>query len=762
MSPPGQSLTKHPDVGCKKQLLLPWVENGSNTCLGEGSGSFLGAITQDLNEEFEPFWSDEAMTEHEIDNSDKDYYLDEEYDSLDNDYVGGTENIPTLDVDVEVEVDEVALNFSDKDTCSDDSDHDLIMDKRLRNARRENLKQQESTPSNSKVHFFVGQSFGSRDEVKKLIRLHAIETRKDLAIVKNDLTRVRAVCRGKIPSFNCDVGSTSGGKQVGRSNEEVKTSCPWVLHISTCKKDESWVVKTLVDIHKCIHPRKVKQCTVSFLAQELVETIKPNPSIPVKVVQDHFQKRYQQTFSSMKCFRAKKMAETHVRGDYEQHYGKLRDYVMELQRTNEDTTVKLDVVSEFNLSSSTRQFKRIYVCLGALKKGFKYGMRDILGLDGTFMKGPFPGQLLTAVGVDPNNDTYPLAYAVVEAETKNSWNWFLEYLGDDLELGRNSNFTFISDRQKGIIPAIAKVFPNVEHRFCLRHIHENMKQQWKGKAYKDHLWKCATTTNVPLFDKSMADFKSFNDKAYEWLLQIPPQHWSRSHFSGRCHCDILLNNICEVFNRQLIDARDQPIITTLEYIREYLMKRIMKVDKMIAKAEGPLTPTATKLFKAIQSEASQQSVLWNGGHKYQVSGAWMEQHVVDLQNKSCSCRKWELTGIPCKHVVATIWYMAENGGNVGLPEMWVHPCYWLDTWKAVYIFKINPLTGMDMWPKSSCPTILTPPLHHKQIGRPKKKRKKSVDELSQPMVKGGKLSRIGKTVTCIKCKKKGHNSRTCK
>ncbi|KAI3669270.1 hypothetical protein L6452_40498 [Arctium lappa] len=68
-------------------------------------------------------WSDEARTEHEIDNSDKDYYLDEEYDSHDNDYVGGTENIPTLDVDVEVEVDEVVLNLSDKDTCSDDSDN---------------------------------------------------------------------------------------------------------------------------------------------------------------------------------------------------------------------------------------------------------------------------------------------------------------------------------------------------------------------------------------------------------------------------------------------------------------------------------------------------------------------------------------------------------------------------------------------------------------------------------------------------------------
>ncbi|KAI3680650.1 hypothetical protein L6452_35423 [Arctium lappa] len=129
---PDQSLTEPANVGCKKNLLLQWVEKGSNNCLGEGSntglnddtcygqgsglgdGSDLGAITQDLVDEFEPFWGDEAMTENEVDS------LDEDDDSLDCDYVGGTEIIPIVDVDVEV--DEVALNLSDKDTCSDDSD----------------------------------------------------------------------------------------------------------------------------------------------------------------------------------------------------------------------------------------------------------------------------------------------------------------------------------------------------------------------------------------------------------------------------------------------------------------------------------------------------------------------------------------------------------------------------------------------------------------------------------------------------------------
>ncbi|KAM0033435.1 putative MULE transposase domain-containing protein [Helianthus debilis subsp. tardiflorus] len=74
----------------------------------------------------------------------------------------------------------------------------------------------------------------------------------------------------------------------------------------------------------------------------------------------------------------------------------------------------------------------MYVCLAALKQGFKALRRDFLGLDGALMKGPFPGQILTAVGVDCNNGLYPVCYAIVESESLSSWTWFLELLGDDL------------------------------------------------------------------------------------------------------------------------------------------------------------------------------------------------------------------------------------------------------------------------------------------------------------------------------------------
>ncbi|GJX20452.1 chloroplast stem-loop binding protein of 41 kDa b, chloroplastic [Tanacetum coccineum] len=140
------------------------------------------------------------------------------------------------------------------------------------------------------------------------------------------------------------------------------------------------------------------------------------------------------------------------------------------------------------------------------------------------MNGPFLGQVLEAIRLDSNNGIYPLAYALVEAESKSSWCWFLQCLGDDIDLHPISNFTFISDRQKGIIPTIKTVFPSVEHRYCLRHIHENMKQGWCEHAYKDLLWRSASATSVKEFEKCMLKLKKMNPKAREWLNKITPEH----------------------------------------------------------------------------------------------------------------------------------------------------------------------------------------------------------------------------------------------
>ena len=64
------------------------------------------------------------------------------------------------------------------------------------------------------------------------------------------------------------------------------------------------------------------------------------------------------------------------------------------------------------------------------------------------MKGEYLGQILTAVGKDGNNGVYPIAFAMVEAETKDSWTWFMKRLLDDIESLRDEGWTFMSNQQK--------------------------------------------------------------------------------------------------------------------------------------------------------------------------------------------------------------------------------------------------------------------------------------------------------------------------
>ena len=89
--------------------------------------------------------------------------------------------------------------------------------------------------------------------------------------------------------------------------------------------------------------------------------------------------------------------------------------------------------------------------------------------------------------------------------------------------------------------------------------------------------------------------------------------------------------------------------------------------------------------------------------------------MVNLNEISCTCRSWEITGFPCKHVVSAIWNKFENGEDAPDVEDWVHPCYKLSTRRAMYLNKIDPINGRSMWPKSDCPFTLTPPKHHTQV-----------------------------------------------
>ncbi|GJY45480.1 mutator type transposase [Tanacetum coccineum] len=192
-----------------------------------------------------------------------------------------------------------------------------------------------------------------------------------------------------------------------------------------------WEVRTLIEDHNCLQSKEIKACTSRFLSDHIIKSLATNLDIHVRAVQDQTHKQFNVGVSKMKAFREKRIATDKMTGSYREQYSLLREYAQELINQNPHNC-------------------------------------------------PWPGQILTAVGVDANNGIYPVAYAIVEAESKASRCLFLNLLREDLCIEANFNYTFISDRQKGLIQVIASVFPSAEHRYCVRHIHENMKSQFKG------------------------------------------------------------------------------------------------------------------------------------------------------------------------------------------------------------------------------------------------------------------------------------------
>ena len=164
--------------------------------------------------------------------------------------------------------------------------------------------------------------------------------------------------------------------------------------------------------------------------------------------------KYVVDISAGKASKARKKDQKAVDGAHTTQFNELWEYFDELRRCSPGSIVLMkvntyndgDLATEHDLAIRLPYFERIYICLKGCKKGFLAGCRPIISVDACHLKTKTSGQLMCAVGRDPNDEYFPLAYAVVETETKDSWTWFLNFLLADI--GDGKTWVFISDQQK--------------------------------------------------------------------------------------------------------------------------------------------------------------------------------------------------------------------------------------------------------------------------------------------------------------------------
>ncbi|KAK8648758.1 hypothetical protein V6N13_129501 [Hibiscus sabdariffa] len=331
------------------------------------------------------------------------------------------------------------------------------------------------------------------------------------------------------------------------------------------------------------------------------------------------------------CQRARVWANKKIRGRLEDEFNKLFDSVYTLKEADPNGT--FDLFVQRPTPSANPIFKRLYVCFGGLKEGFKKHCRPVLSLDGCYLKGDFKGEILASVGRDGNNQIFPVAWAVVEVENRETWAWFLEHIQIDLEIGDGDRFTILSDMQKdayeiklfqGLLEEMQLILPNVEHRFCARDMYANWKKENSGHDMQQLFWACCKATTEAEFHKHSTRMATLKDTA--------------------------------------------------------------------------------------------------------------------LSSHKCTCRYWDLTGIPCSHSICVILF------NYKPLERYVDEAYRKENYQSLYHYALPTIPSEAFW-KDTKMGPLEPPVKRKLPGRPKQKRKREEGETT----KGFKLSKRGSECTCTCC-----------
>ncbi|CAN1276389.1 hypothetical protein LINPERPRIM_LOCUS16000 [Linum perenne] len=192
--------------------------------------------------------------------------------------------------------------------------------------------------------------------------------------------------------------------------------------------------------HDCVADDDIRAATYDYLAKRYLGRFRVDPTWSLKNIVHTIVTDMSLKINRTKAYRMKQAAMRMIHGEDSLQWTKLWDYKVELERTNPGSTVVIDY--------DGLTFTRMYICLEALKTGFVAGCRRFIGVDGCFLKHVNGWQLLSAVGVDGNGGMYPIAWAVVESETTDTWDWFIGLLAADLAITNTIDWTWMSDRQK--------------------------------------------------------------------------------------------------------------------------------------------------------------------------------------------------------------------------------------------------------------------------------------------------------------------------
>ncbi|XP_057748079.1 uncharacterized protein LOC130967277 [Arachis stenosperma] len=237
--------------------------------------------------------------------------------------------------------------------------------------------------------FDLGTRFATIERFKKVVKDSFITEGRELVWIKNDKERVRVGCKSE--------------------------NCPWIAHLSYNKQLQCFQVKSYRSEHTCARDLGSNAADQHWISKKVEKKMITHPHMNTHEAIDFLREEFDLVLHPKMVYRAVKEAKDKIMGNEIEQYGNLRDYLMEIHRSNPRSTALLDVIFQ---PQAPATFDKMYICFDACKMGFKSGCRPLIHLDGAFLKTYHGGQLLSAVTQDANNQFYVIAYAVARSESK--------------------------------------------------------------------------------------------------------------------------------------------------------------------------------------------------------------------------------------------------------------------------------------------------------------------------------------------------------
>lgn len=443
-----------------------------------------------------------------------------------------------------------------------------------------------------------------------------------------------------------------------------KYGCPWRVHAYKGKWKDYWKV-SIVTEHSC-HLAGVdkyhRNLTSAFIAGEMYGSVVDNLDYEPRSIICRIEEKYKYTISYAKAWRAKQKIVQMRFGTFEASYDNLPRLLHYIVRTNSESCYDLQVRPIVN--SSKKILERAFFAIGACIKAFRH-CRPILCIDGTFLTGKYRGTILTAIGVDGDNQVLPVAFAFVESESIDSWYWFLERVNEMVVQGR-PDVCLIHDRHRGLLTAIDHLkygsprsgakWSDVQSRWCMRHIGANFYKRFKNKDLMNlfkrlcvqnqrkkfiELWRrldeltakqtsemskrpeptgddapevlSALDTDPPnLVRRNVSNVRNFSN----WIEHEPKEKWSLLHDTGGARFGIMTTNLAEIYNWVMRGARGLPLVGIVEFILYRTQKYF--IDRF--KAIGPSMADNNLLFSAMMTKYIKDKTVKALDHRVKPAG----------------------------------------------------------------------------------------------------------------------------------------------